>query len=341
MLSFEKMLSMAFMDGILKQFEQFMAVVTQERIAIAPLAEGERLPHFLRQVYALYSLRISNQTHLGVFLRDQREFKPTAFMKHLSQLPLAEMEGYCLIAQALPGYVRKKLIENGIPFVVPGSQLFWPALGMVMQQRGSWRQPLIKTDQLSPATQVVILHSLTGNIDEEVTPKALAARLGYTAMTMTRALDEIEAHGLGVVTREGRERHLCFASGKKTLWENARPLLRNPVREVVRLMENDVPIKFHLLAGESALASRTILGYPSTPVYAVGRDGWKVIQKKRVEVIPVEEPGTCTIQIWRYNPALLADNGSVDVFSLYLSLQNERDERVQSARDEMMERYPW
>lgn len=330
-----------FMDEIVKQFEQFMAVVTRERIAITPLAERKRLPHFLRQLYALYSLRINNRTYLGVFLRDHREFKPSAFIKHLTQLPLDEMEGYCLVAQALPGYVRKKLIENGIPFAVPGSQLFWPALGMVMQQRGSWRRPLIKTDRLSPATQVVILHSLAGSIDVEVTPKALAARLGYTAMTMTRALDEIEAHGLGAVTREGRERHLCFSSGKKALWENARPLLRNPVREEVRLMENDVPVEFRLLAGESALAFRTILGYPSTPVYAVGRDGWKAIREKGVEVIPVEEPGTCAMQIWRYDPVLLADNGSVDVFSLYLSLQDERDERVQSALDEMMEGYSW
>lgn len=329
------------MDELAKQFEHYLAGMTQERIAASPLAGEKRLPHFLRQLYSFYSLRFGVRAYLGVFLKDQEQFKPSAFVKHLRQLPLDEMEGYCLVAQSLPAYVRKKLIENGIPFVVPGSQLFWPALGLAMQQRGSWRQPLTKTEQLSPATQVVILHALTGHIDEAITPKSLAERLGYTAMTMTRALDEIEAHGLGTVTREGRERRLFFSGGRKTLWEQARSLLRNPVREAVRLMEPDVPVSFRLLAGESALAARTILGYPFTPVYAVDRKGWKIIQKNDAEVIPVEETGTCTLQIWRYNPALFAADGCVDIFSLYLSLQDERDERVESALDEMMERYSW
>jgi hypothetical protein len=341
MLSLKDNVIIAFMNELANQFEQYLAGITQERLDASPLPERKRLPHFLQQLYSLYRLRIGPRTYLGILLRDQKQFKPSSFVKHLRQLPLDEIEGYCLIARALPVYVRKKLIENGIPFVVPGSQLFWPALGVVIQQRGSWRQPLAKTAQLSPATQVVILHALTGHIDEVVTPKTLAERLGYTAMTMTRALDEIEANGLGRVTKEGRERRLFFSGGRKTLWEQARPFLRNPIRDAVRLMEPDVPVEFRLLAGESALAARTILGYPPTPAYAVGREAWKVIRENGVEVVPVEEPGTCTLQIWRYNPALFAADGSVDIFSLYLSLQNERDERVESSLDEMMERFSW
>lgn len=341
MLSFKKNVIVVFMNELAKQFEQYMAVMTQERISATPLAAEKRLPHFLQQLYTFYCLRMGVRTYLGVFVLDQAQFKPSSFVKHMRQLPLDEMEGYCLVAQSLPSYVRKKLIENGVPFVVPGSQLFWPALGMAMQQRGSWRQPLAKTEQLSPSSQVVVLHALTGHIDEAITPRLLAESLDYSAMTMTRALDEIEANGLGKVTREGRERRLFFPDGRKTLWEQARPLLRNPVREAVRLMESDVPVEFRLLAGESALAARTILGYPPTPIYAVGREGWKVVQKKGAEVIPVEEPGTCTLQIWRYNPALFADDNCVDIFSLCLSLQDVRDERVESALDDMMERYSW
>ena len=57
--------------------------------------------------------------------------------------------------------------------------------------------------------------------------------------------------------------------------------------------------------------------------------------------IPVEEPGTCLLQVWCYDPKVLEVDGKVDPFSLYLSLQNETDERIEMALEVMMERYLW
>ncbi len=46
---------------------------------------------------------------------------------------------------------------------------------------------------------------------------------------------------------------------------------------------------------------------------------------------------TCTIQVWRYDPTLFAKNVVVDIFSLYLSLKDETDERVELAMQEALE----
>lgn len=153
-------------------------------------------------------------------------------------------------------------------------------------------------------------------------------------------MDEIEANGLGRVTREGRERVLAFPEGNKALWLAALPYLRNPVRETVRIMEQQLPGKMRIQAGETALAAQSMLVPPREAVYALGRQAWKNLATT-VEQIPVEDEGTCRIQFWRYDPAMFAKSGRVDAFSLYLSLRSVDDERVEVALEKMMEKMPW
>lgn len=327
------------MDPLAQALTHYLSEVAGLAVTIEPHAAAQGLPQFLRQRYTLFDLWVEGRRYIVVRPEEETGFKPATLEKQLRQLPL-DAEGFCLLAEALPGYVRKRLIERKIPFVIPGSQLYWPALGMAVQPRSGRQRPRT-ADRLSPATQVVLLHVLTGRVSTPVTPRLLARRLDYSAMTMSRALDEIEVTGLARVTRKGRERLLGLASDRKALWQQARPVMRSPVGKTFGLMESDLPASRRLLAGESALAARSMLVAPAMPVYAVGRDAWGELQHKGVRPILLEEPGTCTVQIWRYDPAPLADAGCVDVFSLYLSLQEETDERLETALDEMMAHYSW
>jgi hypothetical protein len=62
-------------------------------------------------------------------------------------------------------------------------------------------------------------------------------RLGYTAMTMSQALNELEANALATVLRRGRERMLVFENDRRALWKAAFPYLRNPICETIRVKE--------------------------------------------------------------------------------------------------------
>ena len=79
---------------------------------------------------------------------------------------------------------------------------------------------------------------------------------------------------------------------------------------------------------------------PPEPVYALGRQAWKEMPSL-VEQVPVQDAGTCCVQLWRYDPLLFARDRRVDHFSLYLTLRDEADERVEAALEEMMENAPW
>ena len=328
------------MEKLGKYFVEYVSEVAGHPVTWGPRV-SKQLPQYLAQQYDLFEISIGRRWFLGVLLKGGGDFRPSVFEKHLRQIITSDigLEGYCLIAQDLPGYVRQRLVERQIPFVVPGHQLHWPELGLAIKARKT-KGPLVPVSTVSPATQVVIICGLTGVLPVPATPKNLAEKLSYTTMTMSRALDEIEGNDLGQVVRDGRERRLDFPIGMLALWQHALQSLRTPVRETVRIKESQLPPAIRIKAGETALATLSMLVPPKEPVYALGRQAWKEIANK-AEQIPVEDTGTCRVQLWRYDPALFVRDGQVDSFSLYLSLRDEEDERVEAALEEMMEKTVW
>ena len=60
-----------------------------------------------------------------------------------------------------------------------------------------------------------------------------------------------------------------------------------------------------------------------------------------MKLLPSIETDAIELEIWRYDPAMFATDGIVDPFSLYLSLKDSKDERIQIALEEMMEKLAW
>ena len=322
-----------------QKFEEFV-----KEIAGYPVSWGATvpkvLPQVLRQRYALYEIKVGDLRFLGIHLKDNGDFKPAAFEKHLRQIDqtLFDYDGYCVIADGLPGYVRQRMVERRIPFVDIGRQLFWPELGAAYQQK-KLKNTLPDVEAISPATQAVLIDALVEGLRQPVTPKILAEKLGYTPMTMTRAFDEIEALQLGTIERKGRERRL-LAESSEVLWPLVKPFLKSPARETTRIKEEQLPRNMRLVAGETALAQKSMLAPPKEQVYALWSKRWKKLSET-IKTIPIEDEGTCRVQLWRYDPNLFAREGCVDPFSLFLSLQHVGDERVESALEEMMENRQW
>jgi hypothetical protein len=164
-------------------------------------------------------------------------------------------------------------------------------------------------------------------------------------MTMSRAFDELEAMELGHVERIGQERLLTLAPEKRYIWKEALPRLKSPVRHQRRIAERDMRrddvflVGDALAAGLTALAKQTMIADREIPECAVSADTWKRLEKEGVKTIPVDEPGTCLLQVWSYDPRVLGVDGMVDPFSLFLSFQGETDERIEIALEDMLERY--
>ena len=52
--------------------------------------------------------------------------------------------------------------------------------------------------------------------------------------------------------------------------------------------------------------------------------------------------GKYALEIWKYKPLnIVSDNTVVDPLSLYLSMQDIKDERIEMALDQMLKKYVW
>ena len=80
----------------------------------------------------------------------------------------------------------------------------------------------------------------------------------------------------------------------------------------------------------------TMLAEPTTQVVALSKYLTKQNQKKLNK-----QYGEKKVEIWSYNPALLANGDTVDRLSLYLSLKDNPDERVQMECDTLIREIVW
>lgn len=328
------------MNPLADKFQTYVQQLTGQQPVWLDQPVGA-LPGYLKQRYEPGLVRLAGQTWLVAFLREGEPPAPLALGKQLDQLaerldpPVA---GVCLVAGHLPPYLRTRLVELGQPFVVPGRQLFWPAIGSAETVQRPQRLPPEPVDKLGPVAQQLLIALLLDRLLPPVTIAGAAEALGCTAASVSQAVKALEASGLARSEAQGRARVFALAEPSTVIWQRAQPLLRTPVRQRVRIMQTDLPLEL-TRAGESALAAQTDLADPAEPVYAIASRLWP----KRVDArhIPTPDAGTCVIELWRYRPEATAAQGMVDPLSLFLSLHDNKDERMQLALQDLMERIEW
>lgn len=327
------------MENIIINFEQYLKDTLGVTDRPVQWKQADRLPFFLRDLYRFYTLTLLDVGCLLMVAREQKEQTPAVIRKHVLQVQKKWQHEVIYVQQKVTAYNRKRLVEHKLSFVIPGNQLYLPFLGIELREH--FKKNRNTAPRWSPSTQAIVLNALLHNGEPRFTPKELANLLGYTAMTMTRALNELEEAGLGNIAMEGRQRVLRFDQNKKALWQNALETLLSPVRKQL-WVKHSLNEPLGMKSGLSALAYYSALAEPANPVFALTGTNWKGIKtSKNLSVLEIAEPGACELEIWSYPPELFAKEGVVDRFSLYLSLQENKDERVESALAKMMEQVAW
>lgn len=319
--------------------ERYLEATLGVTARLAGWGSAERLPLFLRDGYRYYQANLLGAPCLFMVDRTEDAPSPGNVRKHLDQVR-SKWDGELVYVRGqLASHQRRRLIEQRVPFLVPGNQMYLPMLGIDLREhfRRQRQTPLA----LKPATQALILHLVLHRDEKSQTPAELAERLGYTKMTMSRAFDELEVEQLCDVFREGRERWLRLKGTRHELWTTALPLMRSPVKQR-KYVERREGKQFGLISGLSALAKYSMLAAPKKDVVALSPDAWKEIRQESDRTsVPSDDPDAIEVEVWTYDPQLFTDERVVDRLSLFLSLKDNADERVETALDEMMEAVPW
>ncbi|MGN0613608.1 MAG: hypothetical protein ACI4JB_06865 [Porcipelethomonas sp.] len=233
-------------------------------------------------------------------------------------------------------YIKEKLIEEGIPFVLAGKQVYLPFIGYLLTNSGE--RDIAPVQLISYLTQKLILTAIYEKWDK-VTVSEAAVRLGVTKTSVIRCFDEIEYLSIDILDVKGKSRAITVSEDRKQLWEKLQSVLRNPVIARYELRED---LLLNKKAGITALCEYSLLSDNDYPTYAITK---KEITntgiKKMKRVRRGEEIGCVVLELGYF---IDFDNKKIeDPLSVALSLSDEekQDERVRISIDEMLEEYVW
>jgi hypothetical protein len=324
---------------VLHELERYLHDALGVSVKTTPWSGVGQLPPVLRERYRFAKAELLGLRALLVIDANPEEQSPATVRKHLDMLQSKQPAELIYVRARVTAYNRKRLIEQKVPFIVPGNQMYLPMLAIDLREH--FRRIREEAPTFSPSTQVVVLHAMLRDAGQVLIPSEMAPLLGYSAMTMTRAFDELETAKLAEVTVRGRERCLRFIGDRREIWEKAQPFLRNPVSKRLFIRRID-GAEGATHAGLTALAHYSMLAPPAYTTYALSREEWKTLrQQHKIIEVPVQDPDVSEIEVWWYSPARFAEHGMVDRLSLYLSLKADHDERTETALEEMMEKIEW
>jgi len=315
-----------------------------------PKNKLENLPFFFSEIYKFYKAFLFKQELLLVEYRNPDDLSISQIEKHFNLLKKDFQQKIVLVLLEIASYNRKRLIEKGINFIVPGKQLFLPELLIDLRETFILSKAKSKKEKLLPSAQFLLLYHIIHRNDnwkiENLPFKEIAKKIGYSAMAISKAVDNLTYFKL--VTVEGeKEKSIHFSLSRLELWHETinRNLLINPVKK--RVYVDKVPDNVNILkCNASALSVYTNMNPSLQMFYALEDRLFYSLQKNKLLINANESEGEYCLEIWKYDPLtlvgeLIKDSNVVDPLSLYLSLKESPDERIEMALEQIIEKFIW
>ena len=317
-------------------------ILGEGAVRLAPAQTAAQLPYFIQDAYEVLTGTLLGHPLTIACDKAREPMSAQQISQHTKQIGELFQTPVIVALPAIAPGERKQLIQHGIAFVVPGRQLFAPSMGMILSERYG-TQTLRAAEIASPATQALLIWFLNQHpVSDTWHPFEVAAALGYAGMTATRAVRELLQFELFALEERGRAKYLKLTDSRRALWEKAKPYLRTPVMKTLWTYDRNIlAVADARFAGESALARLSMLNEPQQPVIAITSESAQQARQDDIFFEPKELADAIAVQIWRYIPNMLAKEKIVDPLSLWLSLKDNPDDRIQMALDDIEENFLW
>ena len=225
----------------------------------------------------------------------------------------------------LQTYERDRLVAQGVYFIVGNKFAYLPTL--YANRRLGYDVEGGK--ELLPSAQYILLYHLQACSLNGSSLKDLEKITPYKYATISKAIQQLRVKGLVETEKVGRSDSLLkFDSDPRATWDKAQPYLTSPVKKVVYLPQE---INEGEIGGISALSHYTMLAPDNIPT--------RVFAKFENKMTSTYED-VQRIEIWKY-PPIIKEEGYVDKLSLFLSLKDDKDPRVEKELEIMINQMPW
>lgn len=285
------------------------------------------LPIYISEAYDIVPAIIEGRRCTIISPRDEL-VSLLSLERHMRTISGVDGSYAVLSLPSISPYRRKRLIERKVPFITD-RQAYLPFLCAYLTNEVDYARN--RTSKLRPSAQQMILLYLYGGSRDLYLADATAA-LGFTPMTSSKGARQIEATGLFDVRKDGVNKVISSMYAYTDLFKRCAPYLSSPVRNAGYIWKTELTGDM-ALAGESLLSEKSALSACPTTTYAVYE---RLFDKGELHSELIDPSGQAMLELWKYDPRALSPDNYADPLSVALSLSGCKDERVESAVDEMV-----
>jgi len=289
---------------------------------------------FLR--FSFYMMEFNNQSLCVIQAKNKQDsLTPLKYKQITKQAEILVGMPVVVMLDSLTYYERERLINQGIYFIISDKYAFLPSLIVNVQAKKKDKSP----SKLTPVAQYVFLYYLMSEEPkEEYTIKDLEQIMPYNYVALARAVANLEDCKLCSTEIKDNTgiKYIHFGDSKRELWAKAQNYLSSPVKKV--LYCGTIPEGNFSISGVNALSQYSHLNSEQYETRAI----WdKLFNLKGTQFNEVE--GLSKIEIWKYPTTMssLSTNNVVDKLSLYLSMKDEPDARIEKELEIMIEEMKW
>ena len=286
------------------------------------------LPIYIAGSYDFHTAYIGNRRCIMLTSTEELATLP-ALKKQIEKIQQIDNVPVVFELVTVSNYRRKSLIENNIPFITT-KQVFLPFIGTMLTDE---RFPQKLTGKFVYSTQQLFLLYLYSKKKRLYISEA-GKVLPFTAMTLTRAVKQLEATDLFLIAKDGVNKFIESKYNRYELFEKAEVYLTTPVRKA-GYIDKTLVTENMIFAGETALSEKTMLNPNRIVTYAISEKDYDKTLLTEELIDPDEQ---VRLELWAYNPKQFSEDNSADDISVILSFGDTNDERLEEAVDELQER---
>lgn len=327
----------------MEKLNSYIKEVLGTDITREPVSNNEagKLPFYIKESFGLFHGQLLGQEILLAAIENKHQSSTLQLEKQVEQLRNVFNKKVVLIIERLTAIDRNRLIRKGINFIVPGNQLYLPDL--LMDLKETYIKRKTKKEKLLPSAQFILLYKILHRQEpiEEWTFKQMAEKFQYTQTAIGKAIENLKSFEL-CTTEGSKEKYIRFNREINELWQNALPLLTSPVLK--KVYSDKLPDETFLLqCNLSALPEYSDMSASRQEYRAIEKGMFQMVKKHSQWLHLNEHEGQYCIEVWKYNPLILAadvtHDNNVDPLSLYLSLKETKDERIEMALEQIIQQF--
>jgi len=327
------------------QLEQYlfknMGLTFKQQIFDENLQRG--LPQYLKGVFDFSLAEIEQQEFLLLSPSAQIEMTTAQIIKFANQIANQTGKQTIILLNSIDNIKRRAFITNKSNFIVINKQIYIPSLCLYLTERGS-NQQLPTKQNLSPSAQLLLLYHLQKQSLENTPFKDIAKLLNYSKKTVSIVASELQSFSICEIIRlDNRNKTLRFNANGRCLWDVVAPLMFSPIHKVWYIQKYNIPSGLPLyISHDAALSRYTFITDPSYTSYAIDKKIFSQYQhQKHLQPFLHPQEGDVRFEIWKYDPAPLANEELIDKLSLALCYRETDDERIIKELETMINKTQW